>query len=103
MRRNPAEKRRSQHNAGKHLTHNTRLMNLAKYFPDETAYREDHRNLQDERKEIRHHCVPPPTTRGCRTALNSTGAHDAQPLTDSTPLNPLGSDFGSTVAFSNSA
>jgi hypothetical protein len=68
MGRQPTEKRRAQHNAGKHLTHDARLVYFPEQLADQTAHCENDRNLQNERKEIRHQCAPPAELLVCLVA-----------------------------------
>ena len=98
MRRNPAEQRWPKHDTGKHFTHHARLMDFLEQFSDHAAHRQNHRQLQNKGEQVRHQCAPPFAPRGCLTARNSTGVHDGQPTSDSTPLIDLGSALGSTVA-----
>jgi hypothetical protein len=58
MRRNPAEQRRAKHDAGKHLSDHTRLMHLPEESSGDSAYQQNHGDLQQQDEEVWHYWIP---------------------------------------------
>src|SRR5580704_12313087 len=85
MRRDPTEPRRAEHDAGKHLTHDFRLLNLLEERRHKARNGDHNADLQDQSAEL--HGYRPSLEDGlCRWARKGTGVQLGQPAMLSVPI-----------------
>src|SRR5579862_7680180 len=82
MRCNPAQQRGSKKDTSKHFSHHTRLMEATEQASGDAAYRKNHSDLQNQRKQVRHQWSPllgvPGALIDARSARKARDAQDGQ-------------------------